>query len=148
MGMHRYTGDAVPEKGPAMHWPLFLFSLLLFSVETSAPVLVHAVSHCTPNRVPYDIVYVRAPRFGAATDTTWPEVTRPLNADPGSELHLLHPDCRDELLFPLPQHQSSVDAPIGNGVVLARDSYRESDTPCRRSRRRSPAGLYQRRGEQ
>lgn len=77
-----------------------------------------SVSHCTPNVVSYDIVYVRAPRFGNATDTIWPEVTRPLNADPGADLRLLHPNCTEEVLFPLAQHQSLVDAPIGNGVVL------------------------------
>lgn len=75
-------------------------------------------AHCTKNVVPYDIIYVRAPRYGNDQDTIWPEVTRPLNADPGSQLRLLHPDCTEELLFPRPEHQAFVDAPIGNGVVL------------------------------
>ncbi len=76
------------------------------------------VANCTPSLVTYDIVYVPAPRFGDTTDTTWPEVTRPLNADPGSDLRLLHPNCTEEIFFPLPQHQTIVDAPLGNGVVL------------------------------
>jgi hypothetical protein len=45
-------------------------------------------------------------------------VIRPLSADPGSDLRLLHPNCTEEVLFPLAEHQTIVDAPIGNGVVL------------------------------
>ncbi len=46
----------------------------------------------------YDIVYVRAPRFGDEKATRWAEVFNPLNVDPGSDLVLLHPDGSEELL--------------------------------------------------
>src|SRR5437870_8689007 len=42
--------------------------------------------------VPYDIVYVRQPRFGANSNTIWPEVFHPARIDPGADLMLLHPD--------------------------------------------------------
>ncbi|MGD9763807.1 MAG: dockerin type I domain-containing protein [Candidatus Binatia bacterium] len=48
--------------------------------------------------VPYDIVYVRQPRFGDNTNTTWPEVAHPASLDPGADLMLLHPDGREEML--------------------------------------------------
>jgi len=46
----------------------------------------------------YDIVYVRQPRFGNNTNTTWPEVFHPASIDPGADLMLLHPDGSEELL--------------------------------------------------
>ncbi|MFN0111428.1 MAG: hypothetical protein ACKVZH_21400 [Blastocatellia bacterium] len=49
--------------------------------------------------VNYDIVYVRAPRYGDNTNTIWPEVTTPLIPDPGSDLMLLHPNGSEEILF-------------------------------------------------
>ncbi len=48
--------------------------------------------------VPYDVVYVRQPRFGDSTNTTWPEVAHPTRIDPGADLMLLHPDGSEELL--------------------------------------------------
>jgi hypothetical protein len=48
--------------------------------------------------LPYDIVYVRQPRFGDTTNTTWPEVSHPAAIDPGADLMLLHPDGSEELL--------------------------------------------------
>src|SRR5262245_27206038 len=48
--------------------------------------------------VPYDIVYVRQPRFGPDTNTTWPEVFHPALIDPGADLLLRHPDGSEELL--------------------------------------------------
>jgi Hydrazine synthase alpha subunit middle domain len=50
--------------------------------------------------VPYDIVYVRAPRYGDTVATKWPEVFNPINVEPGSDLMLLHPDGSEEVLFP------------------------------------------------
>ncbi len=78
-----------------------------------------AVVGCTPNRIAYDVVYVHAPRFGdsLAENSLWPDTVRPLVPDPGSDLRVLHPNCTEDLLFPLPQHQALVDAPIGNGAV-------------------------------
>src|SRR5207253_9854592 len=48
--------------------------------------------------VPYDIVYVRQPRFGANSNTIWPEVFHPARIDPGADLMLLHPDGTEEVL--------------------------------------------------
>src|ERR1700752_3258941 len=76
-----------------------------------------ALTGCTANVVPYDIVYVHAPRYGDSTNTSWPDTTRPMQPDPSADLRLLHPNCTEEILFPLPEHQGIVDAPIGNGAV-------------------------------
>ena len=46
----------------------------------------------------YDIVYVRAPRFGDERPGRWAEVFNPMNMDPGADLMLLHPDGREEVL--------------------------------------------------
>ncbi len=46
----------------------------------------------------YDIVYVRQPRYGDDTNTTWPEVFHPGRLDPGADLMLLHPDGSEEVL--------------------------------------------------
>jgi hypothetical protein len=46
----------------------------------------------------YDIVYVRAPRFGDDKVSRWAEVFNPLNVDPGADLVLLHPDGSEEVL--------------------------------------------------
>src|SRR5436190_11552097 len=45
----------------------------------------------------YDIVYVRQPRFGDTTNTTWPEIAHPASIDPGADL-MLHPDGSEQLL--------------------------------------------------
>ncbi len=76
-----------------------------------------ALNGCTPNVVPYDIVYVHAPRYGDSSNTSWPDTTRPMQPDPAADLRLLHPNCTEEVLFPLAEHQAIVDAPIGNGAV-------------------------------
>src|SRR5262245_39748274 len=52
----------------------------------------------TPPGIYYDIVYVRAPRYGDDTNTRWPEVFDPIRMDPGADLVLLHPDGREEVL--------------------------------------------------
>jgi hypothetical protein len=46
----------------------------------------------------FDIVYVRAPRRGDNQQIAWSEVFSPLRAEPGSDLMLLHPDGREEVL--------------------------------------------------
>src|SRR5216110_1780052 len=46
----------------------------------------------------YDIVYVRAPRFGDNQNSNWPEVFNPGVMDAGADLMLLHPDGSEELL--------------------------------------------------
>ncbi len=57
--------------------------------------------------VNYDIVYVRAPRYGDTGFTKWPEVINPVQAEPGSDLMLLHPNGSEEVLFA-----------AGNGAVV------------------------------
>ena len=46
----------------------------------------------------YDIVYVRAPRKGDDKGIAWTEVFSPLRGEPGSDLMLLHPDGKEEVL--------------------------------------------------
>lgn len=46
----------------------------------------------------YDIVYVRAPRFGDDKGSKWAEIAHPALMDPGADLMLLHPDGKEELL--------------------------------------------------
>lgn len=48
--------------------------------------------------VNYDIAYVRAPRYGNDTNTKWPEVSTPIQMEPGSDLMILHPDGSEEIL--------------------------------------------------
>jgi hypothetical protein len=67
-----------------------------------APPKHHSLG--TPSGIPkgmyYDIVYVRAPRYGDDVDTKWPEVKDPIQMEPGSDLMLLHPDGHEEVLVP------------------------------------------------
>lgn len=85
----------------------------------AAKIGSQAIPACTPGVVNYDLVYVRAPRYGDNTNTVWPDTVRPLVPDPGAQLMLLHPNCTEELLFPRPEHQPIVDGPIANGSVSA-----------------------------
>ncbi len=48
--------------------------------------------------VSYDVLYVRQPRYGDNSNTTWPEVAHPARLDPGADLILLHPDGSQEVL--------------------------------------------------
>ncbi len=66
-------------------------ALLLGCIPTAPASAVSGV-------VDYDIVYVRQPRFGDTTNTTWPEVSHPASIDPGADLMLLHPDGSEEIL--------------------------------------------------
>jgi len=47
----------------------------------------------------YDIVYVRAPRFGDKGRTKWTEIAHPALMDAGADLMLLHPDGSEEVLI-------------------------------------------------
>ena len=62
-----------------------------------AAALLGGTSDAAPP-VPYDVVYVRQPRYGDDTATIWPEVFHPARIDPGADLVLLHPDGREEVL--------------------------------------------------
>src|SRR5581483_5402990 len=46
----------------------------------------------------YDIVYVRAPRYGDDKRGKWAEFSDPTRMEPGADLMLLHPDGTEELL--------------------------------------------------
>src|SRR6266849_3902551 len=63
-----------------------LSSVFLLLASASTPV------------VNYDIVYVRAPRYGDTRQSRWPEIFRPAALDPGADLMLLHPDGSEEVL--------------------------------------------------
>lgn len=69
--------------------------------QQKAPTLnieVPEVNSDASIKLDYDIVYVRAPRFGDEKATRWAEVFNPLNVDPGSDLVLLHPDGSEDVL--------------------------------------------------
>lgn len=57
--------------------------------------------------VNYDIVYVRAPRYGDNVFAKWAEVFHPTHMEPGSDLMLLRPNGTEEVLFA-----------AGNGAVV------------------------------
>src|SRR5262245_11550728 len=46
----------------------------------------------------YDIVYVRAPRYGDDKTTKWADFSDPVRMEPGADLMLLHPDGSEEVL--------------------------------------------------
>jgi hypothetical protein len=55
-------------------------------------------AYTQPLPVPYDIIAVRAPRYGDTTGTSWPEVKYPYNSEPGTDLVLLRQDGTEEVL--------------------------------------------------
>jgi len=73
-------------------WLVPFCALVVTAVTLAQPSIVEAAP------IDYDIVYVRQPRFGDTTNTTWPEVAHPAKIDPGADLMLLHPDGSEELL--------------------------------------------------
>lgn len=86
-----------------------LFSRLAWCVATIPALWVVCValglviaSHAQePAPVPvvaYDIVYVRAPRYGDTISTQWQEVRNPIQGEPGTDLMLRHPDGTEEVL--------------------------------------------------
>ena len=60
--------------------------------------VVGAVAPAVGGVVPYDIVYVRQPRYGDLVNTVWPGAGKPAQAEPGADLMLLHPDGSEEVL--------------------------------------------------
>lgn len=73
---------------------LWRFGLIFLSLNF---VLSGAVA-LAQTTVAYDIVYVKAPRFGDEQNTRVPEVFDPIRAEPGTDLVLLHPDGTEEVL--------------------------------------------------
>ncbi len=72
--------------------------------------------------IDYDIVYVRAPRYGDSSNATLPEVATPLVPDPGANLMLLHPNGSEEVLFNAGANGAVVDPTVsfdGKSVVFA-----------------------------
>ena len=61
-------------------------------------LLALTLSASSEAAVNYDIVYVRAPRFGDNENSLWPEIFHPARLDPGSDLMLLHPNGTEEVL--------------------------------------------------
>ena len=71
----------------------------MWNALTAALAAVVATALAAPAAaVPYDIVYVRQPRFGDSVNTAWPEVAHPASIDPGADLMLLHADGSEERL--------------------------------------------------
>jgi hypothetical protein len=60
-------------------------------------------------RYDYDIVYVRAPRREADGRSKWAEVGDPRSAEPGSDLVLLHPDGKEEVLVAAAGNEAVAD---------------------------------------
>ena len=83
-----------------------LFVWLSYSNTPPAPIITSA--QVLPPRA-YDIVYVRAPRFGDNTNTIWPEVVTALLPEPNADLMLLHPDGSEEVLFSAGANGAVVD---------------------------------------
>ena len=71
---------------------------ILSSVLSSAPFPVSAVISAQAAPFWYDIVYVRAPRYGDEVRAVMPEVKDPIRVEPGTDLVLLHPDGTEEVL--------------------------------------------------
>jgi len=70
--------------------------------------------------LPYDLLYVRAPYFGAgaaAANSAWPDTVRPLTPDPGAQLVRLKRDGNREVLFPLERYRAQVDTPAGKPLA-------------------------------
>ena len=72
----------------------------MYDAEYLDPIDLNVLPIATDKSVKYDydIVYVRAPRFGDEGKSTWAEVSRPHVMDAGADLMLLRPDGSEELL--------------------------------------------------
>jgi len=87
-------------------WLVLLTVLLIAASVPAAPDKKPRVLNVNPPslakddsvKYDYDIVYVRAPRRGDGKQIAWTEVFSPLRAEPGSDLMLLHPNGREEVL--------------------------------------------------
>lgn len=67
-----------------------LLGLLGESVSAQTPL---------PAEITYDIVYVRAPRYGDDVITKMPEIKDPISVEAGTDLMLLHPNGTEEILM-------------------------------------------------
>jgi hypothetical protein len=73
------------------------------------PGLPKPVANDKAVKYDYPIVYVRAPRYTDNVRNRWPNTHSPLVAPPGSELMLLHPDGRKEVLVAVKEHEAVTD---------------------------------------
>lgn len=83
----------------SMHFRRFVKRHVLAVFVSIAASAAGGVTAFPQTPVSYDIVYVRAPRYGDTTSTVWPEVFDPIRMEPGADLMLLHPDGSEEVLF-------------------------------------------------
>ena len=60
--------------------------------------LVYEVAPFAQSGLGYDLVYVRAPRYGDTTNTKWPDVFNPFMIEKGSDLMLLRADGTQSVL--------------------------------------------------
>ena len=86
----------MPNRGARRTVPTRVWGASTVFVLCSTLLLL--VGQASPQVVDYDIVYVRAPRYGEAERARWPEVFNPAALDPGADLMLLHPDGSEEVL--------------------------------------------------
>ncbi len=96
----------MPKHDRRRLWRIPLLALGLLPVLGGAPIRRTGgpsdIAEAAPARaaLDYPIVYVRQPRLGDETQIVWPEVFQPGRAQMGSDLMLLHPDGREEVLVP------------------------------------------------
>ena len=86
------------------------YFMLLQLFFTFILLIVFPASATLP--VPYDLVYVRSPRYGDTTNIKWFEVFHPIHFEPGTDLMLLRQDGTEEILVP-----GGVDGAIADPVV-------------------------------
>ncbi len=73
-------------------------SIVLLIGSCFVPMGLSAPTYAAESKHEYDIVYVRAPRYGDEQNTRWPEIKDPIQMEPGADLMLLHPDGSEEVL--------------------------------------------------
>ncbi|MBC8289306.1 MAG: hypothetical protein H8E37_03215 [Planctomycetes bacterium] len=107
---------------------------------SSEPVLAERPSPT----VDYDIVYVRAPRYGDSKPTRWTEVKDPIQMEPGADLMLLRPDGTEEVLVK-GGHGSVVDPYVsfdGQWVYFSLFQNQRPEALNRQRRNASRAGAH------
>lgn len=90
------------------------------SFFVSAVLLAASARADVVRPLPYDLLYVRAPYFGATAaspNSAWPDTVRPLTPDPGAQLVLLRKDGSREVLFPLERYRGQIDTPSGKPLA-------------------------------
>lgn len=93
--------------------PWFLYTIALGLLAT---LFAGGVRADVVHPLPYDLLYVRAPWFGAGPEvrgSVWPDTARPLTPDPGAQLARLRRDGVRETLFPQERYRPQVDTPAG-----------------------------------